>query len=676
MRHPASRESSFHRCGALPLAGLALWGIAVPAIAADESAFLDDAPVVLSASRLSQPLRDAPGSVTVIDRAQIRASGAREISEALRLVPGFLVTNAYGSYPVVAYHFLTRDRSNRMQVLIDGRSAYSPYFLGGIEWNNLGVDIDDIERIEVFRGSNSAAYGANAVLGVINITTRKVADSERFSVSTQQGSDGIDDTSVAGSIKAGDLGLRIRARQQRDTGFANFYDGRNLQMLDMRGDYQLDNRTALEMHGGATKAGTAHGNYGDAGDPPRWTQTQQSYALARIRRSDDDGSDWIFSYYHQHGFAKDAVTQNYQIPGFMQALYSLPASLDISIDSSYRTNRDDLEFQRVQSLNDSARVSWGGGWRQDSVYAPLHFYGVNRINTQTYRLFGNLEWRAGERWLINSGAMLENTSLSGTKTAPRFAVNYHADSEQTLRTSWARGYRTPAAFEVNSDTRYVYDGKVLRWTDQPARSLNPERVTTMEVGYLAELRKWASTLDFRIFDEKIEGMIQDQKNNLNVPADQLSPTNATARTSINGDWARMTGIEYQYMWRPARRSWLSVSQTLMNIRSTEPASQFEVRNQRSAPHLATVVSASHELGGGFVLSGAHYRYGSMNWQQTEQENLPPYHRTDLRLSKEFMLQGGRAEVFLVGQYLGQSNHEFKNRYETDDRIFAGVRWEY
>ncbi|MDB5800138.1 MAG: TonB-dependent receptor [Rhodocyclales bacterium] len=658
------------------LASLSLLGTCMTAMAEDESAFLEDSPVVLSASRLSQPLRDAPGAVTVLDREQIRASGLRDISDLLRLVPGFVATIAYGSYPVAGYHGLTRDRSSRMLVLIDGRSAYSPYFLGGVEWNNLGVDIDDIERIEVVRGSNSAAYGANAFLGVVNITTRKAMDSERVSLSAQQGEGGINDISVAGSVKSGDLGVRIRARQQRDSGFADYYDGRNLELLDLRGDYQINNQLALEMHAGTNKSGVARGTYGDAGDPPRWTTTQQSYALARLRKSETDGNDWTLSYYHQHEFAKDAFTQTTAIPLPLQIAFGLPASIDITADSAYRTDRDDIEFQRFQSVSQTTRAVWGLGWRRDSMYSPLHFYGVETINTQSTRLFGNLEWRPASSWLFNAGAMIEKASLSGTKTAPRLAVNYHASSQQTLRAAWSRAYRTPTPYEVYSNTKYIYDGKVLRWTDQPAGSLRPERVTAWELGYLAELRSLATTLDVRIFDEKIEDMIQDRKIPLSIPADQLSPVRPESRTSVNGDRARTNGIEYQLMWRPSRRNWLSIAQTFMNIRSSEVGTQFEVRNQRSAPHVVTVISGARELGYGFNLSAAHYRYGRMNWEQTEQENLPPYHRTDLRLGYEFRTGGGKAEVFLVAQHLGQVNNEFKQRYETDRRIFGGFRWEY
>ncbi len=358
----------------------------------------------------------------MLDREQIRASGLRDISDLLRLVPGFIATTAYGSYPVAGYHGLTRDLSNRMLVLIDGRSAYSPYFLGGVEWNNLGVDIDDIERIEVVRGSDSAAYGANAFLGVVNITTRKALDSERFIISKQQGDGGIDDVSAAGTVQSGDLGLRIRAQQQRDTGQTNYFDGRDLQMLDLRGDYQINNQLTLETHAGANKAGVARGTYGDTGDPPRWTTVQQSYALARLRKSGADGNDWTLSYYHQHELGQDAFTQNYLIPVPLQVIFGLPASLNVTTDSSYRTNRDDIEFERFQPLSDTTRAVWGLGWRRDSIYSPLLFYGVNTINTQDAKLFGNLEWRPAAKWLFNAGAMIEKASLSGTKTAPRLAV--------------------------------------------------------------------------------------------------------------------------------------------------------------------------------------------------------------------------------------------------------------
>ena len=162
----------------------------------DENAHLSDLPVVLTATRLAQAPADAPGAVTVIDQAMIRASGARNIHELFRLVPGFQVGMHSGNQPLVAYHGLSDDAPRRLLVQVDGRSVYSPYLIAGVEWNQIGVDIDDIERIEVFRGSNSAAYGSNAFLGVANIVTRSPSETLGTAVRYRAGSDGINDIGV------------------------------------------------------------------------------------------------------------------------------------------------------------------------------------------------------------------------------------------------------------------------------------------------------------------------------------------------------------------------------------------------------------------------------------------------------------------------------------------------
>ena len=120
--------------------------VALPAHAAlTESDFFDEMPVVLSASRLSQPLDEAPAAVTVIDQEMIRASGFRDIPDLLRLVPGFSVAYTRDNTWAVGYHGLGDAFSRRFQVLVDGRSIYSPHF-GAVHWGDLPLAIEDIER--------------------------------------------------------------------------------------------------------------------------------------------------------------------------------------------------------------------------------------------------------------------------------------------------------------------------------------------------------------------------------------------------------------------------------------------------------------------------------------------------------------------------------------------------
>jgi iron complex outermembrane receptor protein len=148
-------------------------------IEATEDDYIGDVPRVLTVSRLSQSLVDAPAAVTVIDRETIRASGIVDIPEIFRLVPGFYVgTNAgfvQNTNHVVSYHGMTTAYSGAMQVLINGRSVYSPLY-GGVQWSELPLAIADIERIEITRGPNAASYGANSFFGVINIITQNPSD--------------------------------------------------------------------------------------------------------------------------------------------------------------------------------------------------------------------------------------------------------------------------------------------------------------------------------------------------------------------------------------------------------------------------------------------------------------------------------------------------------------------
>jgi iron complex outermembrane receptor protein len=190
---------------------------ALPAHAAlTEADFLDELPVVLSVSRLSQPVSDAPAAVTVIDRDMIQASGFRDIPDLLRLVPGFSVAYTRDNTWAAGYHGLADAYSRRFQVLVDGRSIYSPHY-GAVYWGDLPLSMEDIERIEVVRGPNAAIHGANAFVAVINIITKTAAQVPGDSVSLQLGEQGMRGATVRRG--GGDAGLRYRltaSAQQRD----------------------------------------------------------------------------------------------------------------------------------------------------------------------------------------------------------------------------------------------------------------------------------------------------------------------------------------------------------------------------------------------------------------------------------------------------------------------------
>jgi len=125
-RRPGTRFLPARVAGCLLLAGGLSVQAAETTTVPTEASFLDELPVVLSVSRLAQPLDETPGAVTVIDREMIRRSGARELAELLRLVPGFIVSHFDGgARPFASYHADYDAYNRRLQVYIDGRTVYS-----------------------------------------------------------------------------------------------------------------------------------------------------------------------------------------------------------------------------------------------------------------------------------------------------------------------------------------------------------------------------------------------------------------------------------------------------------------------------------------------------------------------------------------------------------------------
>src|SRR5688572_11344542 len=129
---------------------------------------------VTSVSKVSEPLADAPASIFVITSDDIRRSGARTLPEALRLAPNLQVARVSSSAYTVRARGINNTSANKLLVLIDGRSVYSPLF-SGVFWDVQDVMIEDIDRIEVVSGPGGTLWGVNAVNGVINVITRSAA---------------------------------------------------------------------------------------------------------------------------------------------------------------------------------------------------------------------------------------------------------------------------------------------------------------------------------------------------------------------------------------------------------------------------------------------------------------------------------------------------------------------
>ena len=232
---------------ALPCQVLALSDMDV--LAFSDQSYTDDLPIVLSATRLAQPISEAPVAMTVIDRNMIEASGARNIPDILRLVPGFQVGYFDGNSPVVAYHGHSGEHNTRLQVLIDGRSVYDPA-RNAVPWSDLEIDLDDIERIEVTRGPNASTYGNNSFFSVISITTRHAVEAQGQYVRIRAGTHDTTDATYTFGNQSGSLDYRVTVNTTNDNGTDFLRDETAADGINYRADWQISTSNRVMFQGG------------------------------------------------------------------------------------------------------------------------------------------------------------------------------------------------------------------------------------------------------------------------------------------------------------------------------------------------------------------------------------------------------------------------------------------
>jgi iron complex outermembrane receptor protein len=143
---------------------------------------------ITSASKRAQPLSDAAASIHVLTNADVQSSGATSLPEALRLAPNLHVARIDAlDYAISARGLNGFESANKLQVLIDGRSVYSPLY-SGVEWDAQHVMLEDLERIEIVSGPGGTLWGANAVNGVVSVTTRDARETTGWLLSAASGS--------------------------------------------------------------------------------------------------------------------------------------------------------------------------------------------------------------------------------------------------------------------------------------------------------------------------------------------------------------------------------------------------------------------------------------------------------------------------------------------------------
>lgn len=436
--------------------------------------------VVVSASRRTQRSIEAPAATTILTADEIRASGAGNLPDLLRRVPGIDVMSMGVSEHAVSIRGLNNRISNKVLVLVDGRSVYQD-FVGATFWSWIDVPLEDIERIEVVRGPGSALYGANAAFGVVNVITRRPGELVGSRVTARGGAGNTLEGTYAFGGSAGPVGYRAHVgyvksdKYSRDVGegegFTPYWDDPARDDLSLEQQrFGVDLRWAL---GGADALSVGAGVIDGQ---------SELYPIGALRNFTIDGT------------ASHARAELAWAPLKLKAFWNrtdLRAGPQywpegaLPIDTTVRQDVVDVELQGdfAFELAGHHHLTVGAGWRQKQIEMDwLKDDGQREIHLAA---FLQEEWAPIEAVRVVGSARADrHPLLEAPVLSPRGALLWLPRPDQALRLSYGTSFRVPSFVEsyVEVDPPVASVAGVLTQF-RGDEALSPERVATAELGW-------------------------------------------------------------------------------------------------------------------------------------------------------------------------------------------------
>ncbi|WLI90887.1 TonB-dependent receptor [Massilia sp. R2A-15] len=436
--------------------------------------------VVTSVSRQETRLADAPASIYLISAADIRRAGAATLPEALRLAPNLQVAQSDArNYAITARGF-SSNLENKLLVLIDGRSVYSPLF-SGVFWDAQDVAMEDIERIEVISGPGATIWGANAVNGVINIITRPAADTQGGLVAVSAGARLRSATARYGLPLSNGGHYRVYARHTdaaqtfSEAGAPGRNDWRR-QQAGFRADWDGP------VHD-VTVSGDAYQGALSSGAGPD-TRIAGANLLGRIDSRLADGSDLRLQAYLDH-------TERDQDNTGAQLLDTV-----------------DVEVQHGAALGAAHQLVWGGGYRysRDRLEGgPLLQFSPAERALHWGNVFAQDEIRLHEALRLTLGLKFEHNTYTGMEALPNVHLAWKLRAGQLLWAGVSRTVRTPS--RIDRDL-WLVDARnstpaAPRYTIAGGPQFDAETARVAELGYRGQQGgafSYAATLFYSDYD--------------------------------------------------------------------------------------------------------------------------------------------------------------------------------
>jgi iron complex outermembrane receptor protein len=380
---------------------------------------------VTSAGKKDEKLSDVPAALYVITQDEIRRSGVRNIPEALRLDAGLQVAMFNnGSWPISARGFNTVS-ANKIQVFLDGRSLYTPLF-GGVFWDMQNTVLEDIDRIEVYRGPGATLWGGNAVNAVINIITKTAADTQGF--------------------------LAVAGGGTTERGFGAFrYGGHAGKRVDYRLSGNVMNRRSLLLQNGADAQDPFQMEQGGFRADAQLTATDRLtvqgdlYTAGMGLRGRPDiglhGANVLTRWTHRLKGGSEFQLQAY----IDRTSRHVPGQMD-EVRHTY-----DVDLQHHVRAGERHDIVWGLGYRASNDRtkpSTLLYFEPSARHLSLFNLFAQDEITlAPNRLHLILGSKFEKNTYTGWQVQPTARLGWTPDERQIVWTSISRAVRIPTRFD-------------------------------------------------------------------------------------------------------------------------------------------------------------------------------------------------------------------------------------
>ena len=442
---------------------------------------------VTSVGRKAQELSKAPAAVFVLTAEEIRRSGATSIPEALQWVPGLTVLRPDGRSWVVSARGSARLYSDKILVMIDGRSLFTPLF-SGVIWDAVDVPLQDIERIEIVRGPGAVMWGPNAVNGVINIITKRAQSTTGGSAVLAAGNELRGSTETRWGAAINDrLAYRVWGKlDYRTPAFGSpgyyFFDSFTYRAPSIRNLDFADGRLGFRVDGQPTDRDQwlVQGDLYQAGrhDPQAFPALQPDVDLVPA---------------HTGYFG-----------GYLQARWTRTTSVgsETVVQVSYNADRFDYPFidADVNSLNVDFQKRWQTGERNEFYWGAGYQEYWDATKSRRFVGFSppGVAWRSGDvvardefqlvknRLTASLGVRLDYSSYDRLETQPSFRLLYAPDHRQSVWAAASRAVRAPNRFDqsILYDNGYVpADGIPLHTVIHGSNAARSEVEESLEAGY-------------------------------------------------------------------------------------------------------------------------------------------------------------------------------------------------